>query len=398
MLKYLLFFIPNILFAQGVSLISGTVIDSRTHKPLQEAIIYMPNNAYSTGLNNEGKFRMYYPNIDADSSIIFTKVGYSVAKTTPAQLAANLNIVIELDSLPHLDMSYGISDATVLVQSAIDSIPRNYPATAFAQVGFFRETIELDRLGFVKINEATIRIERFPEEKDERSKLKLLQSRKFEWEGQSSKVAAFGLGNSTEIVTRSFETEIPDFLTKKKLRDYNFNIDSLMVPFLDTRLFAISFSPRKQNLSGGRTGKLYLDPESKAIVRVAYEMTPKGMSEIFKSGLGSIKITGEKISSTTQYFPSGEKWFLSQNNLSLNALFEDKLDKKFKTNASFNLDFISSNSNSIKRSAIREMEEIMRSGGFTESNSFNATFWRRENFVEPTEKMKEIISNKSKKE
>lgn len=394
MLKYLLILLPQILIGQGVSQISGKVINSKTRSAVTEAIIFMPNNAFSTGVNDEGAFMFRYPNIDADSSIIFTCLGCSVIKTTPKELSKLKEVVIELDSLPNIDVSLGLSDAQVLVSAAIDSIPRNYPNGPSAQIGFFRETVSLEKLDYVKISEATIRVERFPEEKDVNSKTKILRSRKFEWEGQSSKIAAFSMGNPTEIVTRSLETAVPDFLTKRKIKGYFLNIDSLMVPFLDKKLYAISFEPKKASLDGGRTGKLYIDPETKAIVRIEYYLTEKGMNQVFQSGLGSIKITGQSVKSINQYFPIGDKWVLGQNSVTFKAKFEDRLDKKFETTANFNLSFHPGYSFNIKRSAIREIEEAMRKEAFGESSSFNQLFWGNENVILPTTKMLEILAKK----
>lgn len=377
-------------FSQGFGVLEGRILKASNQTPYTEPVITMPTAGFNTSVNSEGYFKLVYPNIAADSLLIIGGVGYETINTTPAELLANDSLTILLDSLQMIDISLGLSDAKVLVAAAIDSIAANYPSSAFKQEGFFLETAKLDKVGYVDIKEAQIRVERFPQEKVIKTKSRLLASQKVNWEGQHNKVAAFGFENSALLVSKSLETEIPAFLTKKKRRQYEFNIDSLMVPFLDENLLVVSFKPSKPNLSGGREGKLYIDPYTKVIVRIDYLLTDKSMSEIFGSGLSNVKIKGERIASYTQYAPYRGTWVLSDSRIDFRARFEERLDKKFNTLADFQVRFVPFSNTFFKKSSISEFNAMTSTQGFKVSKMYNVKAWDKKFCIPATSAMPEI--------
>jgi hypothetical protein len=126
-------------------------------------------------------------------------------------------------------------------------------------LGYYLETIEMDKLSFAKVKEGIIRIELTHTQKKidiERKKMKLLKFRKYEWTEQTAKLNGWGFSNGAAIVTHSLETSIPNYLDKGNLNDYDFKIDSLMTYFGDSLVYSISFTPISKRVKAGRNGKI----------------------------------------------------------------------------------------------------------------------------------------------
>lgn len=384
-------FFASLCYSQGVTVWEGYLTNVENKQPLTNAVIFQSATGYSSLPNEEGKVRFVYPNISKDSLVTVAAIGFKTLLLPASALKAMDEL--ELTPVLQVDLSYGQADAGVLVAAAVDSIPFRFSATPVVQEGFYLETLDIEKVGFAKISEATLRIERFPDSQTEKVKVK--QSRKIEWEGQKNKADGFALQGAFTLCTRSLETEIPEFLSKSGRKKYFFEIDTLMTSYVDELFFKVHFKPKNSKERGGREGFLLVHPESKAIAAIDYQLTEKGRQEIFKTGFSGVKITGQKAASLSLFIKLGTTWTLAANKLDFEMKLEDRLDQQFESMGKVSMSFTNMLTAALRNSAIRDLEEAMRANAFKEANSLDTAHWRTDNYLIPTAKMQKIIIHRS---
>ena len=383
-------------FAQGYASISGKIIDKTTQKEIPNAYLSIPSKGFSSVANTLGEFRFSFPKIDLDSVVVVSMLGYKsfVRKASSFDSTS----IIELEPAETLASVQGGEPKTI-IKNALAAIRQTFPTYGNYQTGYYLETIEMNKLGFVKIKEGIIRIERTHKQKNidiEPEKMKLLKARKYEWTGQLAKLNGWGFGNGAAIVTRSLETSVPDYLDRGSINDYDFKIDSLMTYFGDSLVYSISFKPVNKRLKAGRIGRIYLTQNSQAIIRIEYEMTPEGTKDVIKGNItDNTKIEGKRVRGYNQYMPMSGLWQLQDSKLIFEARFEDKLEKKFTADATMTLQFMANESLRLgNRSAIQLGEELLTTEIFPKGGKYEERFWGTSNYLIPTPAMLKIADRR----
>lgn len=394
-----LYFMTNILvFGQGFTSIRGQVVDAETDSTLSEVIISIQYSGFSTGVNEDGDFVLNYPNILSDSAIITASaIGYVPERVATRNLDHSKVLSFRLKKAEPIQITLGISNARGLVQSALDSMKRSHFQKPMLQNGFYRETAEIENIGVVKIKEAILRVERFPGEEDKPDRMKSLKNRQLNWRGQAEKVEAWQFINGPMITARAIETERPDFLQPDALKKYDFVVDSLLIPFDSLRLYVVNFQPVSSKLRGGRTGKIFIDYDSKSIIRIEYELTEKALKEVIGKGLSNVKLTGKSLKYSSQYRKSGDKWVLHENRASVNIIYEERLDRKYKSDAYWEFRFVATESRDLRRGGVSEIEQLIDTKDFRNAASLDTTAWDTYGYLLPSQRMMEILPHLRKK-
>ncbi|WP_337044993.1 carboxypeptidase-like regulatory domain-containing protein [Emticicia sp. 17c] len=385
----ILFLFPFLVFSQGYSSISGKIIDKETQQPLSNAYLSIPEKGFSSQTNAMGEFKFFFPKIDLDSNIVIAAIGYKNFIKKASEFDSTNVIALERAEL--LASVQG-GDPKTLLKEAFALVKKNNPSSPMYQIGFYLETIEMAKLGFVKINEGILRVERPHTAKQTGiEKVKLLKGRKYEWTGQTAKLDGWGFMNGAAIVTRSLEGGIPDYLDKGNIHDYNFKIDSLMTYFNDSLVYSMSFWPVNKRVKAARNGKIWLNVNNQAIVRIEYEMTPEGVKDVIGgSFVDNTKKVGKSVKGYTQFLPLDGKWHLQDSKLVFVAEFEDKLEKKFATEATMTVQFMANESLKMGRSAIKFDDELLTTNDFPKGGKYEEKFWVQSNHLLPTPAMLEI--------
>ena len=390
----ILILFPMMVFSQGYALISGKIIDKNTQNPIPNAYLSIPSKGFSSETNTLGEFKFFFPKINLDSTVVISMIGYkNIFRKASTFDSTN---IIALEPAETLASVQG-GDPKLLLKEAFALVKKNNPTFPIFQTGFYLETVEMAKLGYVKINEGIIRIERPHTEKEMGiEKMKLLKSRKFEWVGQTAKLDGWGFANGAAIVTRSLEGGIPDYLDKGNINDYDFKIDSTMTYFNDSLVYSISFRPINKKVKAARNGKIFLTQNSKAIVRIEYEMTPEGIKDVIKGNFtNNTKKEGKAVKGYTQFLPMNNIWYLQDCKLIFEAKFEDKLEKKFSTEAIMTIQFMANEHQKLgNRTAIRFDEELLTTDNFQKGGRYEERFWGSVNYLIPTAAMLKIAEKK----
>ncbi len=383
-------------WAQGGYFLSkGKILDRSTGTLLFDAYICIPGSGYGTSPNLDGDFLFQYPNLSRDSSVVVSMLGYKSAYFNASDLKADSNLIY-LEPEPLYDANYGLSDVRVMLKTAIDSLKLNYPSEPYFQNGFYQELVRLPKIGLIKLNEGILRIERFPNQKEKLEKVKLLRGRRMEWKGQTSKIEGWGFQNGTELLCRAIETQVPDFLQKKTMKKYDYRLDSLMTSFEGVPLFIIHFWPLKKNVKGAKEGTIYLEPESKAIVRIEYKLTDKGIKDLVNSNKGEVKIKGKEVKLMFQYRMFNNKWHMQESKAIFDVNFADNLDNKFKIDTKIEMRYVSFENIPLEISNIYPNEILTSTNNFYGLNTISTGYWNPYNFLIPTAEIEKLHSQLKK--
>ncbi|GAB3510407.1 peptidase associated/transthyretin-like domain-containing protein [Emticicia fontis] len=387
---------PTLVFSQGYVSISGKIIDKNTQQALPNAYLSIPSKGFSSQTNAVGEFKFFFPKIDLDSALIISSIGYKSMSKKASEYDSTS--VIELEKAETLASVQG-GDPKALLKEAFNLVKKNNPSYPTYQIGFYLETVEMAKLGFVKITEGILRVERPHTAKETGiEKAKLLKGRKYDWTGQSAKLDGWGFMNGASIVTRSLEGGVPEYLDKGSINDYDFKIDSLMTYFNDSLVYSMSFWPVNKRVKAARNGKVYIDVNNQAIVRIEYEMTPEGVKDVIgRSFIDNTKKNGKVVKGYTQFLPLNGKWHLQDSKLTFVADFEDKLEKKFTTEATMNVQFMANESMRMGRSAIKLDDELLTTNNFPKGGKYEEKFWSQSNHLIPTPAMLEMMDKMVKK-
>ncbi len=382
-LLFLILFSLKCLAQGGYFVAKGKIVEKGSGIPLSQSYICIPTTGYGTAPNLEGDFIFQFPNINLDSQVVVALIGYESVKFTAKELKLDSNLIF-LEKRPLFNASFGLSDVRILIKSAIDSIPVNYPNSPTYQNGFYFEQINLPTVGAIKINEGIFRVERFPQEKKKLEKVKLLKGKRMEWIGQTAKIDGWGFQNGSDLVCKSIETTLPEFLQKKRMSQFHFRLDSLMTVFDGLPLIIVHFWPINNRLKGGKKGTIYLDPETKAIVRIEYSLTETGLKDLINSNSGAVSIEGKGVNFYTQYRLFNKKWRLQESKVVFDTHFEERLDKKFKIDATIIMRYVSFENLPLLKSNIFPTEILKSTNNFTPSRSVSTEYWAPYSYLKST--------------
>jgi hypothetical protein len=384
------------LSAQGGYFIAkGKIVEKESYSPLNQAYICIPSTGYGTAPNLDGDFIFQFPNLSLDSTVIVSQLGYR-SVTFKANDLKSIDNVIFLEKIPNYDANYGLSDVRIMLQAAIDSIPANYNNAPYYQNGFYLEQVNLPTVGAIKVNEGVLRVERFPNLKPKIEKVKLLRGRRLDWKGQTQKIEGWGFQNGSDLVCRSFETTIPDFLQKKQMDSYDFRLDSLMTTFEGLPLFIIHFWPLKSKTKGAKEGIIYLEPETKAIVRIEYKLTENGMKDLIDTKTGAVKIEGSATSAFFQYRKFRNKWCLQESRVDFDVNFEDRLDKKYKIDTHILMRYVAFENLPLAKSGIFPNEILSSTNNFSNSKTLDEDYWTPYNHLISSKEAMTLSNNLQK--
>lgn len=393
--------------AQGYVIISGKIIDKVTQQPIPYAHIGVMSKGLGTIANERGEFYYRFPKIASTEDVVVAHLGYrNLARKGAEFVSGDKNVVLEMQVAQPVvvDSAYINSfNARGWVSAALSKVQKNYTETPIVMTGFYQETLQQND-EYVDIREAVLKVEKDPRPKVEiPEKFRLLRGRRFQSTSRQKLLDEYEFPNGAAIVTRSIDTGLPDYLAGSALSDYRFQLDDSIAFYNNQDVYQIHFSPVGPQVKGARTGVICINKSDSAIVRIAYDFTPEGMDEVFKSSmknalgkmLGKNKREARRVSSFTNYLPWNGKWYLQDSQLLIQTDFiekQDTLSGTIKLHFAVN-DFMKSNGN-----AIPPTDQLMDTALFAPQRipKYDEVYWANFNHIIPSERMRKILDTLKK--
>jgi len=383
-------------FLPGLSQWQGEILDSGSGEALGGATITLYAGGNISGLvaNKEGKFFIATRSYD---SIRVSMVGYHSKTISPGQYPDGyLKIQLALAPAELEEVIVKRPSALAIVQKAIANLASLQPESNFENKGFYREIIK-DRENYFSVAEAVFSAQYFPKERS--YKLKLLQGRSKEDVAYTRLFEDFHPGGGPQSVAeKSFVIDQPDFLNGKKIKLFNYKIDS-MVQFDERWLYSISFDQKPGVKEALEKGRLLIDADTYAVANYQAQNSPLGTAYI-KDLTGTDKVFAEILhidfkrkgwKNRVDFMRVNNQWIMSH--AETEYLISYKQPKKnIDLDLVIDVELLFSELDKPVLKEIRKDEEWKRKNiAASLPSAFDSAFWGDNSIISPTEEIKNII-------
>ena len=381
----------------------GEIVDSRSGEALNGASITLYSNGNISGLvaNKEGKFTIV---AGAYDSVKVSMIGYHSKTIFPYQYPdGDLKIRLELAPAELGEVVVKKSSPLDIIHKTIAALPSFQPDSNFENKGFYREIIK-DRENYFSVAEAVFLAQYFPKKKS--YKLKLLQGRSKEDVSYTRLFEDFHPGGGPQSAAgKNFTVEVPDFLNEKKLKFFNYKIDSL-VQFDERWLYSISFDQNPGVKEALEKGRLLVDADNYAVVSYQAENSPLGAAYI-KDLTGTEKVFAEILNIDfkrkgwkyrVDFTPVNNKWIMSCAKTEYMIGYKQP-KKNIDLDLAIDVELLFSELGKPVLKEIGKDEEWKRKNIVANlPTAFDPAFWGNNNIISPTEEVKNIIAKISENE
>ncbi|HKC36694.1 MAG TPA: carboxypeptidase-like regulatory domain-containing protein [Chitinophagaceae bacterium] len=379
----------------------GKVLDAASGEPLSSASIILFSSGKKTGLvaNKEGIFS-FTSSVD---SIRASMVGYR-SKTVFAKEFINKNYFeVKLETVPAELSEVIVKKTTALdiIKKTIAAIPSIQPKVSFENKGFYREIIK-DKENYFSVSEAVFAAQYYPSKGS--YKLKLIQGRSKEDVAYTRLFEDYHPGGGPQsAISKSLLLETPDFLDIKKIKYFNYKIDSL-VQFDDRWLYSISFDQKPDVKQALEKGSLLIDADEFAVVKYEATNSPKGTpyikdltgSDKFFAALLNIDFKRKSWKHRVDFTKVDDKWILSYVESERKIGYKQE-KKNIDLDLTVNSEILFTDLVSPVTTPIIADEEWKRKNLVSNLPSvFDPGFWGNNNIISPTEQVKSIVDAISK--
>ena len=379
----------------------GEVVDAGSGEALSGASItlYVPGSVSGLVANKEGKFFLAATSFD---SIRISMIGYHSKTIVPADRAGSGYLRMQLDPAPAELAEVVVKKSSVLdiIYKTIVALPSFQPDSNFENKGFYREVIK-DKENYFSVAEAVFLAQYFP--KKESYKLKLLQGRSKEDVTYTRLFEDFHPGGGPQsVVAKSFVVEQPDFLSEKKVKFFNYKIDSL-VQFDGRWLYSISFDQKPGVKEALEKGRLLIDADNYAVMSYEAENSPLGNPYIkdltgtdkVMAGILNIDLKRKGWRRRVDFTSVNRKWIMSYADEEY-AIGYKQPKKNIDVDLVIDVELLFSELDKPVLKEISKDEEWKRKNIIANlPTAFDSAFWGNNNIISPTDQVKRIIEKLS---
>ena len=376
--------------AQNYFSLKGKIVDAVSNQPIEGAYVSFASKSQGIISNENGDFVLKFPKNHLDTSLVINAFGYTPRIDAIEQTDSLYTFSLERAIPQRLDKlkfdSLNIK-SKVLVNLAFSEIRKLYPIKPSLLTGYYQEMASVNSEDAV-LKEAIIRVERTTGLRNELGdKVKLMKGRTLENPINANIIRKHGFKNGFNIAVKSFESGVPEFFGDD-LSDYAFKLDTNLIEINNRYNYVFSFSPIKKRIKAERTGSLYVDTLTNAIVRMEYEMTEKGADDVFAGNvLSNIKKTGKSITYAINYKLFSGKWYLQDSKLKIETELENMLNANQKVSNELNIRFVTTDIGKSNGRFIDSLDRMVDTDEIKKSNKTSDNFWQNYNFV-PQPKIK----------
>lgn len=256
-LSILIFIAP--FFGYSQTIVSASVLDEETHKPLELVTVVALRTNIGTVTNAEGLFKLVLNNLKPTDSLRFSMIGYEPLMVQTSSLPDLVKLRQKNYSLNEITISAKKITAEEIVKRAIDNRKKNYDYSPFKLEAYYRElgnaNGKYNHLIEVALNTYGKDIDHYHQS------VELVNSRKIDF---AKLPYGENLLNSTLRLDYIASTEHFDFSNFKKNQ---YEIESVQA--FDSKYVYVITSGKYPK----RNWKFFIDEETSAIVRAEMDLS-----------------------------------------------------------------------------------------------------------------------------
>lgn len=249
----------------------GSVLDSKSKKPLIFASLTINGTNISTVTNTQGEFLLKVPKKYANNRVTVSFLGYTSKVISLLDLTKNKNIIKLETYIEELsEVNINIKDAKLLITEVLKRKGKNYLDFPTDMTAFYRETIKKRRT-YVSLAEAVVEINKQPYISGKNDFLKLYKARKSTDYNKLDTIALKLRGGPFSMLHLDLIKNEPDFLDPDLMNDYIFTFDTSTK--IDNRpIYVVNFKPKPEITEPLYYGKLYIDAKSLALTSAKFKL------------------------------------------------------------------------------------------------------------------------------
>jgi len=303
----------DVLQAQSYTL-RGRVLAGDTRDPLSNASVTVGNLNVSSVTNQDGYFTLRVPASARNSRLIIRYLGYENMEIPVITLLDKPNNHIALMpsfiELGPLEVVSG--DGSELMREALSRIPQNYSTDPNMMVAFYRESIKKNA-NYISLVETVLDVYKSSYRSYENDQAKIYIGRKAtDITPRDTVLMKFQGGISTALMLDVAKN--PEIVFGERGDEYIFTIQR-MININNKPHYEINFMPQNGIKDILFRGKVYLDVESLAIVRMEFNMNVedrKDASFIFiRRKPSKMKVDVEEARYVADFIENNGKWFFN---------------------------------------------------------------------------------------
>lgn len=247
----------------------GSVIDSKTKKPLEFATLLINGTNISTITNTQGNFLLKVPKKHTSRRVTVSFLGYTSKVISLSDFDKD-NTIIKLETyIEELsEVKINIKDATSLVQEMLKRKGDNYYNEDLKMTSFYRETIKKRRT-YVSLSEAVVEIYKQPYTSDRSDILKIYKARKSTDYNKLDTVAFKLRGGPFNTLYVDIMKNTAMLFDENMVDVYDFTFDNSTK--IDNRLIhVVNFKQKRYITDPLFYGKLYIDAQTLALTNAKF--------------------------------------------------------------------------------------------------------------------------------
>lgn len=384
---------------KGLQRITGRVIEKGTDEPLQFTNVFLLDKKIGTITNSEGDFCLNLKTFNGNDTLCISNMGYHLVKV-PLNSLDSTFITFKLIPQTHEIKEVRIKpiDPIDLISEAIEKIPQNYSTKPYLMTAFFRESTKKDD-EYISLSEALIKVYKESYNNSRKDQVKFEKGRN----GNnviSMKYLDFivqgGLYNNFTLDVIKYGI---NFLDKESFDSYNYKFDKIS-RYRGLPVYIVQFEQKEIDFPY-YSGKIYIDKESYAIVKVEFGISSRGINfanDIYiVKNPDQYKVKPQYADYQVNYIKEGNKWALNSARSEIRIFVKSKKEKKKKK------DYISSLFTSVSEFVITEKDSVnvqrFKNDEISKPNDIlfkqiaetDETFWGEDNIILPDEPLIETI-------
>jgi hypothetical protein len=316
--------------------VQGSVIDA-ANRPLAYVSITLQGGPKGTITNDAGMFSMAIDHKDAPITLLFSCIGYKSERITISlPISEKLRVYLEPETIQLAAVEVHAKTGLSILSEALARIDQNYDTGAISYTLFVRDLTESngDPIG---VSEAVHQAYRGTGPTPARQ-LSFVKGRRDKDYAAYQKILStfprwtgFDLWTDLDLIFKNdlaMPREEESFLSKKYLQQHDFELLGIS-RLHDRDVYVIEFNQKDRYKNKSLyTGKLFIDTETLAFVRIESGLSPKGIkhSRFFGTTRAMAIIFGyaecriQDIKTAIDYTPLHNKWYIRAMNIDVSFI------------------------------------------------------------------------------
>ena len=381
--------------SSDIFIISGTITDVNTQKPLPYASISIHEIPFGTIANRDGQYELKIPKIYLDSMLVFSSMGYTQEFVFLNTLTDNqMNVEMKPAIIRLGEVVVTAIDPVVLLDNVVDRIPDNYPQDNRLMTSFYREVLLQDD-HYISVSEAIMEILKASYSNQFREdRVSILKGRKSP-DVETFKYVDFKMQGGPFYITKlDVVKTMYSFLDKTNRAYYKYEAD-FMIDYSGRPTYVILFEPKGKADFTRFEGRLYIDKETLALVHAEFGLGKEGIKStrenLVKKKPKGFNVKPQKLDYQVTYKLNGGRWYLGSAQISVDFRVKSKSDDINSVFHSVSDLLITNHEKTNLRRFLRD-DMFVSTDIFTEMIiDYDKEFWGNFNVIKPNEDLREAI-------